>query len=107
MSDRKAGETAALFLLGGGIGAMVALLLAPESGVRTRRKIRRKAEDVADYFADACKDLAERCEDLYRQSKEVVDDAEETLSEKCRDLYERSKALADEASTVVSRVRGK
>ena len=105
MRETNTGEKLALVLLGGALGAVTALLLAPESGARTRRKIRRKAEDVADCFADASKDLADRCEDLYRDSKGLVDDLGEALSEKCRDLYERSRELAEEATSTVSRAR--
>jgi gas vesicle protein len=105
MRDTKPEERMAWLLLGGAIGAVVALLLAPESGARTRRRIRRKAEDAADYFVEASKELAERCENLYGDSKELVGDAGEALSEKCRDVYERGRRLADEATTVLSRVR--
>jgi gas vesicle protein len=38
MSDTNAGDRAAFFLLGAAVGAAAALLLAPESGERTRRK---------------------------------------------------------------------
>lgn len=39
-------------LLGAVVGAGVALLLAPQSGRRTRRRIRRAAEDLRDSTAD-------------------------------------------------------
>jgi gas vesicle protein len=91
------------FLLGTAIGAAVALLLAPDSGARTRRILRRKGQDAADYVVDAGKELAERCEDLYKRSGELADDAAHELSEKYRELYQRSKELVDEAAVVVRR----
>jgi gas vesicle protein len=85
------------------IGAAVALLVAPQSGARTRRVLRRKGEDTAAYVVDAGKELAERCEDLYKLSGALVDDAAHELSEKYRELYERSKELVDEAAVVIRR----
>lgn len=46
-------------LLGAVIGAGIALLAAPEPGHRTRRRIRRKADDIRDTATDKWEDLAE------------------------------------------------
>jgi gas vesicle protein len=103
MKDTGAGDRIAFFLLGTAIGAAVALLLAPESGARTRRTLRRKGQAAADYVVDAGKELAERCEDLYKRSGELADDAAGELSEKYRELYQRSKELVDEVAAMVQR----
>jgi hypothetical protein len=71
MSDTRAGDRAAFFLLGAAIGAAAALLMAPASGARTRRRLVRKGEEVADYLIDAGKELVEKCEDLYERSGEL------------------------------------
>src|ERR1039458_571275 len=88
MSDTRAGDRAALFLLGAAVGAAAALLMAPASGVRTRRRLVRKGEEVADYLIDAGKELVEKCEDLYERSGELVGDATHELSGKYRALHE-------------------
>src|ERR1700730_6914665 len=93
MKDTTAGDRTEFFLLGTAIGAAVALLVAPDSGERTRRTLRREGQDAADYVVDAGKELAERCEDLYKRSGELADDAAHELSEKYRELYQRSKEL--------------
>jgi len=103
MKDTRAGDRLTFLLLGTAIGAAIALLVAPESGARTRRTLRCKGEDAADYVVDAGKELAERCEDLYKRSGELADDAARRLSEKYRELYQRSKELADEAAVVIRR----
>ena len=103
MKDTRTGDRIALFLLGTALGAAVTLLVAPESGARTRRALRRRGQDTADYVVDAGKELVERCEDLYKRSGELVDDAAHELSEKYRALYERSKELVDEAAVVIRR----
>jgi gas vesicle protein len=103
MKDTRAGDRITFFLLGTMIGAVAALLVAPTSGARTRRTLRRKGEDAADYVVAAGKELAERCEDLSKRSGELVDEAGRELSEKYRELYQRSKELVDEAAGVIRR----
>ena len=105
MSDTRAGDRAAFFLLGAGIGAAAALLMAPASGARTRRRLVRKGEEVADYLIDAGKELIEKCEDLYERSGELVEDATHELSGKYRALHEHSKQLLDEAETILRRAK--
>jgi gas vesicle protein len=104
MSDNRAGDRAAFFLLGAAIGGAAALLLAPASGDRTRRKMIRKGEEVADYLIDAGKELVDSCEDLYVRSGELVEDAAHELSGKYRDLHEHSRKLVREAEGVLRRV---
>lgn len=45
--------------LGSLIGAGLALLLAPQSGRRTRRRIARAAEDIGDEARDRIEDVAD------------------------------------------------
>ena len=103
MRDRRAGDRTAFFLLGAAIGAAAALLLAPASGVRTRRRLIRKGEEVADYLIDAGKELLEQCENLYERSGELVEDASHELSGKYRALHEHTKQWLDEAETILRR----
>jgi gas vesicle protein len=63
MSDTRAGDRAAFFLLGVAIGAAAALLIAPASGARTRRRLSRQGEELADYPIDAGKELVDKCEE--------------------------------------------
>ncbi len=48
------------FLIGGLVGAGLALLLAPQSGKKTRRQIVDLADDVKDYASDYAKKLKEK-----------------------------------------------
>ena len=105
MRDTRAGDRAAFFLLGAAIGATAALLMAPASGARTRRRLVRKGEEVADDLIDAGKELIEKCEGLYQRSEELVDDATHELSGKYRALHEQSKQLLDEAETILRRAK--
>jgi gas vesicle protein len=105
MSDTRAGDRAAFFVLGAGIGAAAALLMAPASGAHTRRRLRRKGEEVADYLIDAGKELMDKCEDLCERSEEVVEDASHELSAKYRALHKYSSQLLDEAETILRRTK--
>jgi ElaB/YqjD/DUF883 family membrane-anchored ribosome-binding protein len=54
---------------------------------------------------DAGKELAEKCEDLYESSGELVGDATHELSGKYRALHEHSKQLLDEAESILRRAK--
>lgn len=105
MSDSRGGERAAFFLLGAAIGAGVALLTAPASGVHTRRRLARRGEAAADYLIDTGKELVEKCEELYQKSGELMEDASHELSGKYRALHEYSKHMLDEAEAILRRTK--
>jgi gas vesicle protein len=63
------------FLLGIGVGSVVALLYAPSSGRETRRLITKRAEEAGDFIT----------EEIIDRGKEFVEDATK-LVEKTRKL---------------------
>jgi gas vesicle protein len=103
MSDMRVGDQAACFLLGAAIGAAAALLLAPASGAKTRKRLIRNGEDAADYLIGAGKELVEKCEDLYERSGELAEDATRQLTGKYRALHEQSKQVLAEAEAILHR----
>ena len=105
MRDTRAGDRVSFFLLGAAIGAAAALLMAPTSGARTRRRLVRKGEEVADYLIEAGKELVENCEDLYERSGELAEDARRELSGKYRALQEHCKQLLDETEMILRRAK--
>lgn len=58
--DNNAGSVLISFLIGGIIGAGLALLFAPHSGKKTRGKISDMAEDAKDYASDYARKLKEK-----------------------------------------------
>ena len=101
----RSGRPSGILPAGAAHGAAAALLMAPASGARTRRRLVRKGEEVADDLIDAGKELIEKCEDLYERSGELVEDATDELSGKYRALHEHSKQLLDEAETILHRIK--
>ncbi len=81
MNDESCGNASSIlfsFLLGGIVGAGLALLLAPQSGAETRRKI-----------TDASGDLREKADEFIDQAKTSVDSA----IHKGRDIVEEKKSV--------------
>ncbi|MGH7369693.1 MAG: YtxH domain-containing protein [Candidatus Methylomirabilaceae bacterium] len=73
-------SVAVAFILGGAIGASLALLLAPERGPQTRARLRGLATDLKDRTADLVEDVKDRVEDVLGQSKEVYDEKKSLLT---------------------------
>ena len=69
------------FLVGVGIGAVVALLLAPKTGEQTRKLIAKKAEEGKDYVASKGREFREQAEELVEKGKELVNKQKERLAE--------------------------
>ena len=66
MREGCSGACLVSFLFGASVGAAAALLLAPESGERTRRRIRRAAEDAQDYIEDVGDRIGEKADEARR-----------------------------------------
>lgn len=75
-SEKSSTATALTFLfIGLGIGTIVALLFAPQSGRKMRKNLRRKYEDTLDAFddlRDQAGDYVERGRDWARDAKDKV-----------------------------------
>lgn len=88
MDDREKKIVAAslLMLAGGIVGAGVALLLAPQSGERTRKDILRYAKKTKNRAGDVVDELSDTVSDLV-----------DTLGDKTDDLLEKGKGVAGSA----------
>jgi len=69
------------FLTGAFVGAAVALLYAPKSGVETRKQIRKFSKKTVHQLDDLQNDLREQISDGYQQVVEVFDNAKEYVQE--------------------------
>ncbi|HYL81023.1 MAG TPA: YtxH domain-containing protein [Candidatus Acidoferrum sp.] len=83
MSEDRGYSGAAIalgFILGGALGASLAVLFAPESGRRTRERLRDMAADVRDKTIDLSEDFRDKAEDVVERSKEVLEEKKSILS---------------------------
>jgi len=60
------------FGLGVSEGAAVALLYAPQAGVKTRRQLRRNIDDGVDYLEDAAAYLKQQAESLSKEAQKTI-----------------------------------
>jgi gas vesicle protein len=70
-----------IFMVGVGVGALVAALFTPKSGRETRRLIVRKAEDGRDYVKAKGKELADQAEEIMDRTKDMVARQKERLAD--------------------------
>jgi gas vesicle protein len=82
------GKAFGWFLAGALLGAGVALLVAPESGDRTRRKLIQTTERGGKSLLEQGQEFFERGRELYERGLEIAEEAAE-LFEKGRRLVER------------------
>jgi gas vesicle protein len=68
------------FILGGALGASLALLFAPESGRRTRERLRDLAADARDKTMDVSDALQDKAEDILKRGREVLEEKKAILS---------------------------
>jgi gas vesicle protein len=60
------------FGLGVSAGAAVALLYAPQPGVKTRRQLKKNINDGVDYLEDAAEYLKEQAENLSKEAQKTI-----------------------------------
>lgn len=96
MRDEGYGSGAVLlsFLLGGVVGAGLALLFAPQSGRETRQKIKDLTDDVTDKTTEYVKHAREKATSLVEDGKGYYDEKKSILKsavEAGKEAYEKEK----------------
>ena len=90
----SAGTVFLSFLIGGIVGAGVALLLAPQSGRETRRKIREFTDDVKDKAEDVVEQIKDRISETVHSGKDYLSDKKAVIAaaiDAGKEAYEKEK----------------
>jgi gas vesicle protein len=78
--SNNAGSKLSFFLVGLGIGSLIGILFAPQSGEETRDYLASKADEGRDYAQRKARELRERAEDLLERSREVMSRQKDAFS---------------------------
>ena len=90
----SSGSVLLSFLLGGVVGAGLALLFAPQSGRETRQKIKDLTDDVKDKTTEYVKQAKEKAASIVDDGKEYYDEKKSILKsavEAGKEAYEKEK----------------
>ncbi len=89
-------------LIGGGIGAVLALLFAPKSGQELREDIAVATKKGIEKGKETAHHLQEAAEDYYEVSRERASELYETAQEKASEYQERARTAAAQTSNPIS-----
>ena len=84
--NSRAGSKLALLLIGGGIGATLALLFAPKSGADLRQNVSDAARQGAVKTRDTAQQLQKQAANYYDTARTKVTDAYQTVLETAQSL---------------------
>ena len=94
MSDSKTKTVLTLFagmMVGGAMGIAAGLLLAPDKGSVTRKRVADKLDDLADEFTDKVEDLVDKFGHVVEDAQEVMEEKVELAKEKVDEVKEKVK----------------
>jgi gas vesicle protein len=100
MRDNSVMMSASALLVGGLIGAGVALLLAPKAGEETRAQIRDKSlslkEQATSLFNDAAQSTRDSFDSLAHRGQEMLDQSQDALQDAEAHLMDEAHAAKDQ-----------
>jgi gas vesicle protein len=94
MSDRD-GNSFVWFLAGMGLGALVGVLYAPQSGSETREKLRNRAEEGRDYMKTRAREARDQASQWVDKGRDVVGQQKDQF----KAAYEAGRQAYQEATT--------
>ncbi|MDQ2842947.1 MAG: YtxH domain-containing protein [Acidobacteriota bacterium] len=87
MKRENIGPVIGWFIGGAVLGAVAALLIAPQSGERTRRTLKKQADKGRKTLFHSSQDIVARGRELYERGREIAEEA--------ADLFERGRQIAE------------
>jgi len=88
-NESSVGGAIGWFLCGAVLGAGAALLLAPEAGKHTRRKLARQATRGGRSIVESGQDAISRGRELFERGREIAEEAAE--------MFERGRKVAEKS----------
>jgi gas vesicle protein len=79
------------FLAGAAVGALAGILLAPDKGSETRKKISKKTGDLGDSLKGSFNDFVDGIKETYSTAKAGAEDVEEKGRVKMNTLKHEAK----------------
>jgi len=97
MSDRSEFSSFLVgFLIGGLTGAVVSLLLAPQSGEETRAVIKEKAIELKDKAAETAEEAYARAEAAAAEARARAEELAQLARERAEELQKRGQVVLEE-----------
>ncbi len=84
------------FVVGGLTGAIVSLLLAPQSGEETRTQIRDKAIELKDIVSESAEDAYARAEAAALDARTRAEEWTQIARERAEELQKRGQVVLEE-----------
>jgi gas vesicle protein len=85
------------FGVGVAAGAAVALLYAPQPGVRTRKQIKRGLEDASERIQSTAEDFSEKAEQYGKQAEKAIRRGREAVD----DTISRASSMASKVAGLI------
>ena len=79
------------FLAGAAVGALAGILLAPDKGSETRKKISKKTGDLGESVKNSFSDFIDGVKESYSSVKSEAEDVEEKSRMKINSLKQEAK----------------
>lgn len=92
--DSSAATKLTFLLIGGGIGAVIALLFAPKSGTELRGDIADATRKGLEKGRETAAQLQERAGEYYEVSREKASELYQTAQEKAGEFSEKARSAA-------------
>jgi len=98
MAERDSGlEFFAGFVIGGLVGAAVALILAPQSGEETRAQIRERSIELRDRAGELAVEARQRAEELSEEARRRAEDLSADTRKRVEEIIADARMRLEEA----------
>lgn len=92
----KGGEFLAGFIIGGLVGAAIALILAPGPGEETRARLKERGIELKGRAEDLSEEARKRTEEARKQAEEVAEEARRRAEELAEEQRSRLQEAVEE-----------